>query len=186
MNYGEAGEARWITSLRDTAQNTPLKLQGCRVLNYTIPLVLEGRYFLVELHDDRDAWSVFWFNADDVVVDFFRSIPYRHPLGDCEIDDHGTLTYREQQATSWLYKIETNQRSSTISVAYAKSILTHPVDDGCLILGGPMCVSNVAEAGVGIPVGMFASRDYRVSFRQELPRAFIEQLVERAGPPLPP
>lgn len=37
-----------------------------------------------------------------------------------------------------------------------------------------MCIANTAEAGVGIPIGMFASRDDRIHFRRQVQKIFIE------------
>ena len=149
-------------------------------MKYTIPLVFEDRYFLVELYDRHEAWTVFSVHLDNILVDFFRNSPRQHQFGHCEIDGHGALIYREKQANNWLYKIEINQCSSAISIVYSQTILTHGVEDGCLILGGPLCVVNTAEAGVGIPVGMFSSRDYKIDFRRELPKILIKQLVDRS------
>jgi hypothetical protein len=196
----------WISSLLETDCNTPLVLEEARIKNYTIPLVYENRYFLVELYEGKELWSVFWFKDDQLVIDFLRNVPRKHEFGDCDIENEHELVYKELSSANWLYRImqpglmmssislplselsesgdeapDANDRdyrlSSTIFVAYSKSILKYGVQDGCLIISGPMCVTNVAERGSVIPMGATTWKDYRIDFRRETPKLILEKLA---------
>jgi hypothetical protein len=161
-----------IAHLNDVTNAPPLHFEQGDIRRYTIPLVFEWRFFLVERPADIDLWTVFRFQGEDLVIDFFRNEPSNHAVGQAEAVDAHTLAFTEMESASRVYAIEIEPEQSTLAVTYDSSVLRHPVIDGCLILGGPLCVVNRAEEGTGIPIGAYTWRNYEINFGLDLPDVF--------------
>jgi hypothetical protein len=180
VNQGDNAGPRWVESLKDTAANAILHVAGVAIGRYTIPLVLEGRYFLVEAADEGELWTVFFFLDGQLYADYIRSAPREHPYGAPTKTSDSEMSYWDAALGKTLYTIGLGGTETQISVSYEQSTLTHGVIDGCLILHGPTCVIN-ADEGCGVPVGMWAWRDYKISFRLPLPDEFEKLLGEPRG-----
>lgn len=167
----------WVERLSDTQRNTPLTIEGNLIRNYTIPLIYEEKYFLAELYHEKQVCTIFSLLHDSVIVDMFRNMPRSHSFGQTSVAADGALEFRKSGENSWLYRLESDEAGSRLGLVFARSTLFFKIIDGCLVTDGPMYFTNVAEAGTGVPVGVWAQRDYKIQFRKPLSSDFIRILT---------
>jgi len=106
VNSGDSKGPRWVSSLADTDSNAILNIEDVKIKNYTIPLVLDGRYFVVELTNGCETWIVFRLGVKTIVIDFIRSTPRPQQFGEANSSDDGALVYLDDELGVILYRIE--------------------------------------------------------------------------------
>ena len=149
-----------------------LLLNGVRLERFTIPLVYQSRYFLVERPGELDLWTVFQFRDGSPCLDCFRSEPCE---GRCHVAADGVLVSADSIGDRPLYRIETDARESRIEVPNKTGMTRMVIDDGCICFGG--FVSGTYYDG-DVPIGMYLDSDGAVSFRRPMAPEFAALLLD--------
>jgi hypothetical protein len=161
----------------------PLRIGGLRIERFTIPLVYDGRFFLIERSPDAaESWTVFQLpGAGPVVagpvvaspvVECLRGVPCE---GRAVIDPQGNIVSEATVGDSPLYRISTTATESIIEVAGTDDALYRfEIVDGRIGFGG--FISGTYYDG-DVPIGMYLDRNGAVRFRCAMPSEF-NQLLE--------
>jgi len=155
----------------------PLRIGGLRIERFTIPLVYDGRFFLIERSSDSvDSWTVFQLpGAGPVVagpvVECLRGVPRE---GHAVIDQRGNIVSEATVGDSPLYQISTTATESIIEVAVTEALHRFEIVDGRIGFGG--FISGTYYDG-DVPIGMYLDRNGAVRFRCAMPSEF-NQILE--------
>ena len=150
-----------------------IRIGGIRIERFTIPLVYEGRYFLVEPPEGLDMWTIFQFRNGAPLIDCLHSQPWD---GRCQVLEDGTIISSENIGDRPLYRIERDSAESRIHVPNGTGFSHLTIDNGRILFGGSDSGTYYEDGD--IPIGMYLEADGAMQFRRPTAPEFKALLAE--------
>jgi hypothetical protein len=115
------------------------------------PLAFEDRYFMLEIVDDMDVWTVFTVHDGAPVIEVLKNKPNKNAITSVETNPTGIVTVSNN--AGFLFKLRPGNRNSSIFGSISGRETEIRITDKAITVGGAAFVNNrISGFGVGLMV----------------------------------
>jgi hypothetical protein len=121
--------------------------------NVAFPLVFGNRYFMLELGNSTDIWTVFTIKDGEAIIEILKNTPQNNSVSEVNTNATGIVTVSEPDGGKFLYKLRPGKKSSSIFGNINGTEKEIKITDKEIIIGtNKFQKSSIENSEVGIRV----------------------------------